>query len=64
MMPVMDGIQFRLLQIEDPRLSSIPVVVMTAHADIQSAKIKTGVHDIIRKPSDMQTFLKVVGNHC
>ena len=64
MMPVMDGFEFRAQQKQDPRLASIPVVVMTAHGDIQSTKAKAGVRDIIRKPSDVQTFLKVVGDAC
>ena len=47
MMPVMDGFQFRELQVKDPRLASIPVLLMTADANIVTKTQKLG------KPKDI-----------
>jgi CheY-like chemotaxis protein len=59
MMPVMSGWEFRALQKSDPRLESLPVVVMTASA----------VHDInadavVRKPIDFGLLLSLVKQNC
>src|SRR4051794_38724785 len=35
MMPIMDGWQFRRAQVQDPRLDSIPVVVLSADGDLK-----------------------------
>lgn len=64
MMPIMDGFEFREQQKKDPRLADIPVVVMTAHADVMAAKAKIGVREIIKKPSDINVFLKAAQTYC
>lgn len=62
MMPVMDGFQFREQQKNDPQLANIPIVVMTAHADLLAKQIEA--REIIRKPSDIQVFLKAAQAYC
>lgn len=64
MMPIMDGWQFRALQREDPALSSIPVVVLTAHANIQ--EVATGMHAAacLKKPVQLKTLLATVERFC
>jgi CheY-like chemotaxis protein len=52
MMPVMDGRTFRLVQQDDPTLSNIPVVVLTAHAAGE------------RSARELKTLLDVVGRYC
>ncbi len=54
MMPVMDGWQFREEQARDPRLASIPVLVMTAFRDREMFLYSTGV---IFKPVDLPSLL-------
>jgi CheY-like chemotaxis protein len=55
MMPVMDGWQFRQAQKRDPRLASIPVVVVTASgADFRDADA------VLRKPFDLADLVRVV----
>jgi CheY-like chemotaxis protein len=64
MMPIMDGWQFRDLQREDPELSSIPVVVLTAHANLHEAT--TGMHAAacLKKPVPLKTLLATVERFC
>jgi CheY-like chemotaxis protein len=63
MMPVMDGWEFRLRQQQDPRLSSIPVVVVSAvhDADAHAALAATRW---LKKPLDIGVLLQTVGVHC
>jgi CheY-like chemotaxis protein len=64
MMPVMDGQVFRERQLEDPALSRIPVVVISAYKDlaplIQSMKVDT----YLAKPLKLGDLLAVVQRHC
>ena len=64
MMPVMDGFEFRKQQEQDPRLAVIPVVLMTAHGDAQTSKMRIGAKDYIRKPADLDKLLSVVRRNC
>jgi CheY-like chemotaxis protein len=64
MMPVMDGWQFRAAQQQDPELSSIPVVVVTAHADIQEAVEKMQVAGALKKPVQLDALLEIVSRFC
>lgn len=54
--------QFREQQKNDPQLADIPIVVMTAHADLLAKQIEA--RQIIRKPSDIQAFLKAAHTYC
>jgi CheY-like chemotaxis protein len=63
MMPVMDGWQFRALQREDPELGSIPVVVLTAHADLQQAD-EMAAAACLKKPVRLDTLLATVQRFC
>jgi CheY-like chemotaxis protein len=50
MMPVMDGIQFRKAQMQDPKLAQIPVIIMTADAEPQAKANQMGVKYFFPKP--------------
>ena len=55
MMPVMDGRQFRAVQLSDPHLARIPVVVMSASDDEEVlAEARVG------KPFEIEALLDVV----
>jgi CheY-like chemotaxis protein len=60
MMPIMDGWQFRLEQLSDPRLADIPVIVCTAAG--RSAQRADGLHALARldKPLDPAEMITVV----
>ncbi|HEY6099714.1 MAG TPA: response regulator [Anaeromyxobacter sp.] len=59
MMPGMDGWQFRAAQREDPEVSGIPVIVLSALdrvSDLDAA-------DFIQKPFDLDRLLSAVRHH-
>jgi CheY-like chemotaxis protein len=61
-MPVMDGRQFRTLQLKDHKLAKIPTVVLSAQdpssiSDLAATKV-------IRKPLDVNDLLGVLRDNC
>lgn len=63
-MPVKDGMQFREEQIQDARLSQIPVVLMTADGDVAAKTLKVGAKCFIRKPFDIDVVIRTVEEYC
>ncbi len=63
MMPVMDGYAFRAMQLKDPQLSDIPVIVLTAHRDPREATA-LGVAGYLQKPVDLDALLETVAHYC
>ncbi len=61
MMPVMNGWAFRARQEADPRFSGIPVIVMTAAAQLDDAAI-AGT-DLVHKPVQLETLVARVRAH-
>ena len=64
MMPIMDGYEFRAKQESDPRIASIPVVVMTADGDIGSKKTRIRATEFLKKPVDINKLLTLVRSTC
>jgi CheY-like chemotaxis protein len=60
MMPVKDGKAFRAEQRADPRLGSIPVILMSADGRAESRSSEYGFDHYIRKPADVSTILEMV----
>jgi CheY-like chemotaxis protein len=60
MMPVMSGWEFRARQKIDPRLKSLPVVVMTASGLVHDIDADA----IVSKPIDFATLISVVKQNC
>ena len=60
MMPIMDGHDFLERVHDDPAVSKIPVVVVSANADAKNAEGATG---FMRKPVDLDALLMVVALH-
>lgn len=58
-MPFMNGWEFRAIQRDDSQLSPIPVVVLSAHRQVQEegAKLNTVC---LTKPVEIHTLLKMV----
>ena len=63
-MPVMNGWQFRAEQREDPDLAEIPVVVISAGANLAAQVVPLGIQDYIRKPIQLGQLLATVGRYC
>jgi CheY-like chemotaxis protein len=64
MMPVMDGREFRELQLKDAKLGAIPVVVLSAHADLKSATEGMEAQVALKKPVAIDSLLEVVQRYC
>lgn len=61
MMPVMTGWEFRVEQLADAALAQIPVVVMTAAADLLRSPIAAA--QILSKPVPMKALLAAIDAH-
>ncbi len=64
MMPVMDGPSFRLEQRRDPTLAHIPIVVLSAYADLHETIADMAASAVFMKPIDLTALLRVVDEHC
>lgn len=65
MMPVMDGWAFRDVQRLDPRLSGIPVLVLSAsHGDDRAAIDALGAAAFLAKPYDLDDLIDTVHRLC
>jgi len=62
MMPVMDGAEFRRAQLADPKLASIPVVLITA-AGLEPIN-RADYSEVLRKPLKIDRVLGVVASYC
>jgi CheY-like chemotaxis protein len=60
MMPVMDGWQFRAEQRTDPRLSGVPVVVLSAHGGSRPEADPLAPAAFLKKPIDLHLLLDTV----
>jgi len=63
MMPVMDGYQFLQSQAEDPWLSQVPVVLVTAQRPARKLAFSS-VRGVIEKPLDLRSLLSMVRDVC
>src|SRR6185503_4662036 len=60
MMPVMNGEDFRTEQLRDPRLASIPVVVLSAHPKAEEQAARMGAIGCLKKPFEVEALLDLV----
>ena len=62
MMPVMDGYEFRRLQLAEARFARIPVVIISADATPrQEARLREcGARDYVTKPLDVPKLLEAI----
>jgi CheY-like chemotaxis protein len=64
MMPVMNGFQFLGEQQAEPRLSAIPVVVLTADVRAAERARSLAVARVLNKPIHFDDLLAVVQTYC
>ena len=64
MMPIMDGRQFIAEQKKDRRLSTIPVVIMSAATDITDEALKLNASDYLKKPLKIEDLLRTSQKYC
>jgi CheY-like chemotaxis protein len=60
MMPIMDGWEVMSVLGSDPRLSQIPVVIITAIYDVTVTEQSTNAKAILAKPFDIERLTEVV----
>jgi CheY-like chemotaxis protein len=63
MMPVMDGWQFRHAQLEDPQIARIPVVVLSAMANLRARGADLHAAECLAKPVDVDYLLEAVSRY-
>jgi two-component system cell cycle response regulator DivK len=63
MMPVMDGWAFRAAQLDDDRLSKIPVVILSAATDVRRHAAQLRVNEYLIKPLDVPLLLNTIERH-
>ena len=61
-MPVMDGVAFRHAQQQNPHLSAIPVVVMSAVEELLAPEVPANAY--LPKPIDFDALLPLVEQYC
>ena len=61
MMPVMDGFEFRVRQMQDPELAGIPIIVLSGGWDVERKAAALGAAACLQKPVDPATLLETVG---
>jgi CheY-like chemotaxis protein len=59
-MPIMDGWHFREEQLRDPELASIPVLVLSASANVAREAIALGVAGLLQKPVAFDELLACI----
>jgi CheY-like chemotaxis protein len=64
MMPVMDGWTLRAEMLADPALASIPVVVISGAADLESRASQLKAASVLTKPVRFPVLLDQVRAHC
>jgi CheY-like chemotaxis protein len=60
MMPVMDGWQFRALQLQDPALATIPVVILSGAGDVRREAAALGAAGYVKKPFKLNVLLSAI----
>jgi CheY-like chemotaxis protein len=64
MMPVMNGWEFRVEQLKDPELASIPVVLLSGAADVHHNASTLRVYDFLTKPIQLDRLFKTLERAC
>jgi len=64
MMPRCDGATFRAKQLQDPEILDIPVVLLTADANIDVKTQQLSAQGGLRKPVDLRLLMAEVRRHC
>lgn len=60
MMPLMGGIEFRKIQMLDPVINSIPVIMMSADINIIGKLESLNLHHFIKKPLDLNSLINLI----
>ena len=64
MMPEMSGWEFREIQLRDPALASIPVVLVSGVSDLAESAATTRATAFLSKPVDIEVLVQLVTGYC
>jgi CheY-like chemotaxis protein len=64
MMPVMDGRQFRVLQLQDAQLERIPVLILSAQTNMVETAEDLKAMASLKKPIDLRALLGAIEQVC
>jgi CheY-like chemotaxis protein len=64
MMPGMNGWQLRAELLKDPRLASVPIVLLSAASSLAQDAATLGAASYLPKPFQLSALLNAVGAHC
>jgi CheY-like chemotaxis protein len=59
-MPRMDGWRFRVHQVRDPRLATIPVIIVSGHWNARQVADILGAAAVVPKPPDIDRLLAAI----
>jgi CheY-like chemotaxis protein len=60
MMPFMDGFEFRERQLQNPRTANIPVILLTAHGNLEADPVRLRIQHWLRKPVEKAQLVSLV----
>ena len=60
MLPVMDGFEFRVHQLQDPALARVPVIVLSGGGDLTRKVEPLHVDACLSKPLDLERLLALI----
>ena len=63
MLPDGNGIDICCELKKDPKTIDIPIIIMSAHAELSDMKEKCDAEEFIAKPFDIQNFVDKVEKH-
>ncbi len=63
-MPVMDGWEFRRVQLDDRELAAIPVIVITADGNAPEKAGRLAAHGFLKKPFLPDELIRTVAKFC
>jgi CheY-like chemotaxis protein len=59
-MPIMDGAEFRRVQLQDSRIAVVPVILMTADSQVNTLAADLQIKHVLKKPLSIETLLNSV----
>ena len=60
MLPVMDGFEFRVQQLQDPAVADVPVIVLSSGGDLVRKVERMHVDACLSKPLDLDRLLALI----
>jgi CheY-like chemotaxis protein len=62
MMPIMNGYEFREAQLKDPKISSIPTILLSASGKYEDFS-QMNFSECLKKPLDLERLIEVINRH-